>query len=418
MPAVLSLAASASPLELTYAPGIDDPHVGMNVWRVYDGGDLVEQVNRMHAAGYRQVNLIPRAHADGRWSDDVGGFVVTGLPTLNDPANTNVGFDDAELRAAIARGKALGMHVSVTPHLTTPGNAVGRDRMQLNVAGATDRAGFFNAYGDLLEGWATIAQQEGADRFNVGSELTGLAGDARNADGWGEVIDRVDAAFDGRIGYQELQFAFDNEAVRAIWSRDAIDYVSISGYLEVEQRGPSYDPPAEVYEIQQPDDVAFAQLIADFVGHPDADLGAMQATARAIGKPLILEELGTTAVNGASGQPYRWDLTGASDPAEMLLWYQGVLSVFDGRYGTGAGEIERVNLWTWAWEGGYVGEPFDLGPNLPEGHANALASDFLSSYVSQAVTVPEPVGATAALVLPGLLLRRRRPGGERVAAVA
>lgn len=405
MKLVLSLAAThlvvahalANPA--IYEPGFDSG-VGINLWRVQPSATTVSQeIQSMRAAGFTQVALIPMAFADttnGRISaTDNTGFISQTI-------------SDTELDAAIRTAKSLNMTVTVSPFIQTHGLATSRGFMNFSGASASQ---FWSDYNSMTANWAQIAQNAGADRYLVASELSTLADDTAHASAWNSLISTANTHFSGKIGYNETHWDFNGPNVKSmIWNNPNIDFVSISSYRDLAT------PEAADASGGAGDPTFVSHVKANLTSWLDSQVLPYAATLKdGAGMPVVMGELGVIPVNRGTVDP--WDFMKIApddsqinyDANESRNAFEGVLAALDGR----ADDVMSLNLWMWGWEGGFTTEPFFLNPNMttnpwpwkqivPQSKAGA---DYVSAFLK---TVPEPTSLTALCGLSVLMLRRRK----------
>lgn len=381
-----------------YEPG-HDSRVGINLWRVQPSATTVSQeIQAMHTAGFGQVALIPIAFAD------------TGTGHISRTDNT--GFisqtiSDAELDSAIRTAKTLGMGVTVSPFIQTHGLQTSRAFMNFAGESATN---FWADYNALTASWAQIAQDAGADRYLVGSELSTLADDTTHAAAWTSLISTANTHFSGEIGYNETHWDYRGPNLKSmIWDDPNVDFVSISSYRDLatpaaaDASGGAGDP-TFVAHVKANVDTWLDTEVLPYAG----------GLKNGAGMKVVMGELGVIPVNRGTIDP--WDFMKIAPPDEEIDYdanesrnaFEGVFAALDGR----AADVDAINLWMWGWEGGFTTEPFYLNPTttvnpwpwkqiVPESMTGATyISDFLH-------TVPEPASLGLIGGMAILALRRR-----------
>ncbi|MBC7785785.1 MAG: hypothetical protein H7144_18310 [Burkholderiales bacterium] len=401
-------ASSAMGDNLTYQAGLD-PKVGYNIWDPYkhteDSQRLVNQVNAMKAAGMHEVSFLPFAYAD----------MTTGQIKQDWAGDTFGSMTDAELTAGIQRAKQLGMKVTVTPLIQKRNSGSGRDEIVFTPSTAPGQT-FWNDYKTNYTRWANVAQAAGADRLNIGSEMTGLDNNAANAVAWTDVINATDAAFTGQLGYTTQHWTFAEPAIKnMIWTNAKIDYISVSAYPTYQ---PEYNKPGLASTAQAAGQASDSQAFINTVRDNFTDFldDTLLPLSTELNKPLIIGEFGVTPFDGASTIPYKWwysvDPNDPNfipyDPLEQKNVWEGVLRALDGQ----AAQIEAIHAWIWGWDGGFGGEQFymrpgaaDVLPSWFDESQSAPASSLISNFASG--TLPEP-GAMILLVGLGAAALRRR----------
>lgn len=382
-----------------YEPG-HDSGVGINLWRVQASSTTVSQeIQSMHAAGFTQVALIPMAFAD----------TTTGRISRTDNANfVTQTISDAELDAAIRTAKSLNMKVTVSPFIQTHGMQTSRAFMNFAGQAATD---FWSDYNNLTASWAQIAQNAGADRYLVGSELSTLADDLTHTASWNTLISTANANFNGQIGYNETHWDYRGPNVKTmVWNNPNIDFVSISSYRDLAT-------PAAADASGAAGDPAFvAHVKGNVTDWLDGEVLPYADTLKnGAGMPVVMGELGVIPVNRGTIDPWDFmkiapdDSQIAYDPNESRNAFEGVLAALDGR----EADVMSMNFWMWGWEGGFTTEPFYLNPNTVNNPwpwkqivPNSMAgANYLSDFLK---TVPEPTSLTLLGGLSLIVVRRRK----------
>jgi hypothetical protein len=436
-PGLLSTPAQAG--DLIYQPGTVDPVVGMNIWKVTttENVPLIEQqVQQMHASGLRQVTFIPVKYAN----------VSTGVITATNIDNSRGGMTDAELGAGIAKAKSLGMTVTVDP-IIQPSNDSNRALLYYDpITNSTVSNTFWSNYGSTYASWANVARQNGANRFNVGSEMEALeganpnvpvasAGQAALQAKWGQTIDAVDNVLGNsvKLGYHSNHWSFANQHTKDnVWNHTKIDYVSLSAYYD-------YDPPATFGTYQYPGRTGLASPAQGLGVQPGSEstmVSTVETNFRnwiesvvlgASTKPIVIQEFGIAPFNQATAAPWEFNWNGRPfefngaprtsgtpwpyDAFEARDAIEGVLRALSGK----GARIEEVNFWLWQWSGGFKAEPFGIRPGyiltddpnttLFDETKNQQSSDLIAAYLQ---TIPEPSTLVGGGIVLCLVLRRVR----------
>lgn len=284
----------------------------------YDYGPLLAEIA---ARGARDVLLVTVWFQSGLSTHDIAP----------DPARS----PSAEtLRRAIAQARARGLRVGVMPlvRLRQEGPGVWRGALR-----PADLGAWFRAYEAFLAQAATLAEEGGAARLVVGSELSSLEGEAER---WRALIRRTRSRFSGRLVYSA-----NWDHAQALPFADELDELGVSAYFPL--GGGGERPP-------------LSALVAAWRG-PLELLARLRAR---YGKPLLLTEIGYPARAGAADEPWRVDVE-----AELDLELQARL--FDAFR---LAVLERGDVldgfYVWNWFG--FGGPSDGGYS-PRGKPAAAA---------------------------------------------
>jgi hypothetical protein len=377
---------------LTYDAG-SDPVLGFNIWGVQNtpvGAAAWESaIQEMYDSGFRQVAI-----GHWRYMD-----ADTGAVTSTDPVSWTGASTDAEIEAAVARAKSLGMSVTfrafIEPFQGT--NFFWRGSVNTN---DTTRATFWSQYTPFVTSMASMAQQYGVERFMVGVEMEALASDAANSPYWTSLIDSVSNVYTGQIGYGSNHGNETNAVVTStIWNHPDVSFMGTSAYF----------PLASNAEADNSGDASFEPLMEQRI---TAILDQLAPFAQSLhdgqGLPLVLSEFGSPPYNRGSVMPWDWTLAQSqpADAEEQYKVYEALLRATDGRFA----DLSEINAWVWGWPGGYNGEVFAFNPT-PSGSNETL--NYQTYQLLEGYVVPEP--AIGPLVcLAGLWLlpwsrSRRRP---------
>ncbi len=217
---------------------------------------------------------------------------------------------DDEVRAAVARARALGQKVCLKP--------------MVNVADGTWRAyiGFFDqdvpeeptwdqwfdAYDEYVLHHARLAAELDVEMFCIGCEM--VRADAHEAR-WRSLVVKVREVYGGLVTYNCDKHQED----RLTWW-DAVDVISSSGYY-----------PSGTWEEH---------------------LDRIEAVVVREGKPFVFLEAGCPSNTGSPQRPNDWTLSGSPDQGAQAGWLDEMLTAGRGRDWVGG-----YMLWDWP------AEPYD-----------------------------------------------------------
>ncbi len=229
------------------------------------------------------------------YQDDVRATIVFPHPRYSPTAD--------RVEATIHEARARGLAVSILPIVRLLRAGADEWRGTLRPA---DPGLWFRRYGDAVLELARHAARAGADELYAGSELGSLDGPEHLAD-WRALVSRLRAVFHGRIGYAANWDRWDR--VRA---HEAADVLGISAYFPLSRW------PAEK-----------ARLVA---------------AQRALGKPLVLTEVGFLSQQGLAERPWEEAAAAPIDLEEQRRAYAELAALWDG-------VPELSGLWFWNWYG-------------------------------------------------------------------
>lgn len=231
------------------------------------------------------------------------------------------------LARTLSQARGLGLRSSVMPIVRVRERAIHEWRGQLRPRHGAAR--WFQSYRRLLVALARTAQDGGAIRLGIGSELSTLEPYEQE---WREALREVRRVFLGRVFY-----SLNWDALTGAPFLDAVDEIGVAAYFNLGVLG------------VRPNQEA---LLRAWEG-PRARLRELRA--RYGGKPLLLTELGYPSLSTAAWHP--WD--DAAEPAELdpelqRTLYEAFCEAFSGE---GRGEIGGFFAWNWFGFGG----PTDRG---------------------------------------------------------
>jgi hypothetical protein len=274
---------------------------------------------------------------------------------------------DTGLLHAIGFAHQLGMTVTLKPHVDV------RDGSFRGDIAPSDPGRWFADYGAMIDHYAALAQDAGADMLVVGTELTSMSS---FADDWRGVIADARSRFTGRLTFAAN---WTDGAQRVpFWAE--LDYIGIDAYMPLVQG--SGDPSSDV--------LASAWCQTDAAGTPRSYVDEAKALHDLYGKPVIFTELGyesrlgatATPWGGASGEISQHSQQQAFEAAyrvwSRLPWFKGIYwwnwpsdidsaTSDDGSYAFyGKAAQETVGAWNAAGTpAGYGSDPCSPPPPPP-----------------------------------------------------
>lgn len=209
----------------------------------------------------------------------------------------------------LTQAHELGLTVSLMPVVRLERRSQGEWRGALE---PRDPEAWFAAYGGLLLEHAALAEQHGAARLVVGSELSSLEGQSER---WRALIGEVRERFSGTLTWSANWDRFEQVA---FW--DALDEVGVSAWFE---------------------------LGADPERGWDEPIRRLRTIAETTGKPVVLTEVGYPARATAALRP--WDHSG---PATVDVALQATLFALFFRRFHHETPVRSVFVWNWFGHGG------------------------------------------------------------------
>jgi glycosyl hydrolase family 113 len=228
---------------------------------------------------------------------------------------------DAAVVAAIRDLHALGLKVMLKPHVDV------KDGSWRGTIRPSDTSAWFSSYDAFVSRYARMAQTQGVELFDVGTELVTLS-DFHFASDWGTVIGHVRGVYAGPLTYgANANSAGDEFTSVSFWDR--LDYAGLDVYAPLtDHDNPTHD-----------------ELVRAWSGNVNGDdmVAAYKNWQAGHGKPVLFTEIGYRSAAGANRYP--WDFTRASSPdvAEQANCYEAAFEVWSQETAW-----LRGTFW-WAW---------------------------------------------------------------------
>ncbi len=344
---------------------------GANVWR--------NAVQDLHDYGFRNVSVTPI-----RFFNSTTGAIAS---------ISSQAADLTHIAAGVARARQLGMSVTVNPFVIPNGYAFWRGDWNPSGTVATQ---FWSDYQSYITSVATMAQNNGAERLTVGSELKSITANTAHNTALTNVINAANSSFAGQIGYAANWDEYTNANLAStVWDNANIDYVGIDSYFplatnaQADASGPHPDP-------------TFIDLIRTNLNNrlDNSILPFAQSRKGGAGMPVVFTETGLIPFNRTTVAPYSDNpgFTQPVDQGEQINGFHALIDALDGR----AEKLLEVDFWHWGMPGAeesfwYLnthGVQNVPGSQFDESLGNP-AANFLSTFVN----TPEPCLATALSIL-------------------
>lgn len=249
---------------------------------------------------------------------------------------------DERLRAEVAHAHALGLKVTLKPHLW-----IGRGDWAGDLAWASDDAWrrWFASYRLFVLGYARLAEREHYDLFVLGTELRSAT--SRDPEAWRSLIADVRRVFQGPITYAAN---WDEAEHVPFW--DALDYVGVDEYA----------PIAKTRGAAEPALCAAWNELAK----------SLEGLSRRTGKRVLLTELGYRATRDAAMNPSAWpehDERPQADPVHQASCFRAALQALWGRPW-----LAGIYVWKWYSDGRDEQGPTDF--SFADKPAEAVLRDY------------------------------------------
>jgi len=296
----------------------------------WDYGPLIDEIG---ARGATDVLVVVNGYQSNRFSSDIA------LRRGHSPS-------EATVARTLDQVQRAGMRAALMPVVRLDKRAPHEWRGTITPADGLDT--WFASYRHFVFPLARIADDAGAQRFVVGSELSSLeVYEGR----WRTLISELREQFS-----RTLTYSANWDHVDAVGFWDALDEVGLTAYFPLGSGG---EPPA-------------ADTLAKAWRTPRAEIDAL---GRRLGKPVLITEIGYPSQRTAAAQP--WDNT--SDAEVDLRLQQRLYRSFCDAFAQ-TPSISGFYVWNWFGFGG----PRD-GGFTPRGKpaASELASCFARRWTAQ-----------------------------------
>jgi Holliday junction resolvase-like predicted endonuclease len=299
----------------------------------WDYGPLVDEIR---ARGATDVLVVVNAYQSNRFASDIA-------PRLGHSPS------EATVARTLSQVQRAGMRAALMPVVRLRTRASHDWRGVIIPADGLDA--WFEAYRRFVLPLARIAEDAGAKRFVVGSELGSLEPYDEH---WRALISEVRERFSRTLTYSAN---WDRSHAVEFW--DALDEVGLTAYFPLANEG----------EPTSSDALAHAWRT------PRAEIDAL---ARRVGKPVLITEIGYASQRSAADRPWDDTSVAAVDLRLQQRLYRGFCDAF-----AQAPRVSGYYVWNWFGFGG----PRDAG-FTPRGKpaAHELAKCFAR---------PRPTGAHA-----------------------
>lgn len=273
---------------------------------------------------------------------------------------------DESLLAGIRYIHGKNMGVNLKPHLESYD---GQWRAEINPG---DRDGWFRAYGDMINYYATLAQNEGVAQLTVGTELIKMTDpqfNGSNTERWYALIAAARERFGGTITYS-ANWGYPNSWTDEknhiqFWS--AVDVVGISAY---------YPLPAGDHSPES--------LRREWHRWNTQDITPFHDRVQ---KPIEFTEVGYRSQGGARYHPFDFMSGGPESQQEQADLYEALFS-----YWNDYGFVRGVQLWDWRSDPAAGGGGTEFTPQ------RKLAEAVMKQWFGGAPPPAQTVGFTASAV--------------------
>jgi hypothetical protein len=298
---------AAIPAHASYASSIEGASIQSTSATDFGSASFYQSLENLHADNANSVSLIIPLMQSNVSSTNI--YTTSNTPT------------DAALVTAITEAHALGMTVTLKPHVDS---GDGQWRAFID---PTDRATWFTNYGSFLQHYAQIAQANSVEQMVIGTELLDMSSATHNASNtgyWDTLIQNVRSVYSGKLGYAAnwgpSGTNVDEKNQIAFWNK--LDYAGVDAYYPLATSNDSdTSVGAFVSGLEQSDIPAFEQKI---------------------NMPIEITEVGYRSANGTLTSPGDSSVGYGVNDTIQANAYQALFS-----YLSSLSYIKGVYLWDW-----------------------------------------------------------------------
>ena len=293
----------------------------------WDYGPLVDEIR---ARGATDVLVVVNAHQSNRFASDIA------LRPGHSPS-------DATVARTLEQVQRAGMRAALMPVVRLQNR--GPHEWRGTIAPADGLNAWFASYRRFVLPLARIAENAGAQRFVVGSELSSLE---RYEDRWRALISELRGQFTRTLTYSAN---WDHAHAVGFW--DALDEVGLTAYFPLDSgSGSDSGSDSDSGSGSGSDSVSERLLDGELARAWRKPRSEIDALARRVGKPVLVTEVGYASQRGAAEHP--WD--DASGTQVDLHLQQRLYRSFCDAF-TQTPSVSGFYVWNWFGFGG----PRDMG---------------------------------------------------------
>jgi hypothetical protein len=273
---------------------------------IFATSDFTQSLKNLKADHANAVNFVIRYEQSNVYSTDLHA-------TWNTPT-------DASLVHAIQEAHALGLTVSIKPHLDP------NDGQWRAFIDPSDRATWFKNYDAYIMHYAQLAQANGVEQLIIGTELidmTSATHNSSNTDNWNSLIAQVRGAYSGKVGYAANWGPngtnLDEKNQIKFWNN--LDFAGVDAYYPLNTN-----------------DNSVASLQAAWSAS-DSDVANFAAS---VGKPMVFTEIGYKSISNAHLEPGVWQNVTAPNDTEQANDYQAFF-----QHWNNVPYLKGIYMWEW-----------------------------------------------------------------------
>jgi uncharacterized protein (TIGR03437 family) len=233
---------------------------------------------------------------------------------------------DAAVEQAIQNLHSLGLKVILKPMVDLNYPVNGQWRGDINPP-ASGMDAWFASYTSFIVKYAQMAQAQGVETLNMGTELVDMTGSA-NQSRWKAVIEAIRSNYSGPVVYgANATYPGDEFSSVSFWPW--VDLIGLDGYVPLTDHA----------------DPSLAELVAAWRNNRYGEdyLAAVQNLSDAYQKPVLFTELGYESAAGTNTEPYAYGYAAAYDPTEQRNCYDAFFLVWSAE----SSWVKGVFWWDW-----------------------------------------------------------------------
>ncbi len=214
----------------------------------------------------------------------------------------------------------LGLKVLLKPHIWFSTESAWRGDIAMGTE--EDWKRWFDAYWDFLQPFVSLAAEKEVAAFCVGCELAGTIGEEKR---WRSLIAQIRKVYSGQLTYA----ANWHDEYREIEFWDALDWMGVQAYFPLT-------------DSKEPSEVALREGWIPW-------RAKLREFSRTQNRPIVFTEVGYRPEVDNAREPWKWSLSGPSEPEAQANAFRALFDVFKG-------EEWLAGIHVWKWFAGYSGE--------------------------------------------------------------
>jgi hypothetical protein len=269
----------------------------------FGSSEFRQVVDRMKSDGVNTITFVIQHNVQNPNSNDV--FAIANTPT------------DEAIVSGVNYVKSKGMKAAFSMFVECN---CGSWRAVIN---PSDRNQFFSSYNTVVQKYARIAQTNGIDYINLGTEMFSLTSptvNSQNTQKWKDLIANTRANYSGKLTYGG-NWGEPYEEMSKVEFWNDLDFIGISAYFDLSRE--------EVPSV--------ATLSSAWTNIENTVLSPLSSR---FNKPIVFTEIGYRSVNQAANAPGDWSRPAYFMEDGQVNAYEAMFSFFNNR-----SYLAGINIW-------------------------------------------------------------------------